>query len=857
MANNNHFNLTLDTTKPTGGIVCDIRYTNKVEKLAITYNDDAAYMRVWFDKVQKPTAAPEGIEWQALAKELSTAFAEEGTYYYHVQFVDSIGNESDIYSTDFITFDTTPPVPSDLRLFDADSNSEILTNAREIKALYDIEDSSTSGLASAVFSGDCATVTIDNPNFGKDLKQDLVLTEGDGKKKVILTVTDYAGNSKSIEKSITLDMHLDAAVITAYRGSEDSANLIYKYSNTNIIFVKLIGLDSGVTGYKIWASGEDKPQNFNEDGAYSRTIEFSVGLSDQTICAEVIDAAGNIQKSTDMTFVIDTVEPTGTVSTDVTQFSNVEGFNKVTITANVADNMSTVELADKFVTVNGNKVANVVWEANKAIIEIDSTIATKEGTNVIKVYAQDVAMKEASKDPKEVATCSVELDTKAPTAEFGTPNAWYVAQGDVKLAITHADGAGVGVEKLFVWVDTEAKAANVPSGVAATAALTSGTAYTPDYTSLAQGQNYIHALVVDKVGNSLMIDSAAFGFDSVKPEKPAIVFDKNIYPSATASVTITASDATSGLSKMWVEGDITNPTSTEGEAFATTRSVTLKEGDGEKSIKVRVSDKAGNISEYSEIAKTVLDTTAPAATIALVKRGTTEALGNFSAVAEFDAQIAGVDDAGQEGKAQYYQVYGEGIGVAYSDDKFVELDYDEGKAYKTVQLTATANAAEATSGEVKVVYVIVKDDAGHKSAPVAVQFTYDPSAAVIEVSNVSDNIISCVHAFRRTSATTVNNKYCDVVTFSFTPDSNIIAYKVCAFASQAEAENADLPENIQPIPMNNKSVNMYATNIVSNKEVNCVITGADLKERVGKDGAYIIVVYAQNEAGVWSEAAKF
>ena len=50
MANKNHFNLTLDTTKPTGSIICDVRATNKVEELKISYNADAAYMKVWFDE---------------------------------------------------------------------------------------------------------------------------------------------------------------------------------------------------------------------------------------------------------------------------------------------------------------------------------------------------------------------------------------------------------------------------------------------------------------------------------------------------------------------------------------------------------------------------------------------------------------------------------------------------------------------------------------------------------------------------------------------------------------------------------------------------------------------------------------
>ena len=799
MANKNHFNLTLDTTKPTGSIECKVRYTNKVEDLAVDYNDDAAYMKVWFDTASDPKSAPADLGWQALAHNLQTAFADDETYFYHVQFVDSIGNESEIYSTDFITFDTVVPTINYFRIKDLDSDSETLTNARTIKYELLIGDASVSGIKSATFSGDCATVTLEIPGAAADLEGELVLTEGDATKKVILTVEDYAGNKLVVEKSITLDMTLDAAIIQAYRNEKDAANLITTYSNTNVIFVELAGVDTGVNGYKIWTAAEGEPQEFNKDGAYSKTIEFPAGLSDQTIYAKVIDAAGNVKESVAKVINIDTIQPTGTVSTDVAQFSNIERYNKVVITANVADNMP-VELADKYVTVNGNKVA-ADWNENKAVIEITSAQANKEGANVIKVYAQDVAMKEANVAAIEVATCSVELDTKAPTASFGTPNAWYTAQGDVKLAITHADGTGVGVDKLFVWVDTNATAANVPTGVAATAALNSGAVYTPDYTALAQGKNYIHALVVDKVGNSLMINSAEFGYDSVKPEKPVIKFDKTIYPSASATVTITASDATSGLNKMWVDGDIVSASKTpaEGEAFATTKSVTLTEGDGKKVIKVKVMDKAGNISEYSDNAETVLDTTAPAATIALFKRGTEIALGNFSAVAEFDAHIEGVDDAGLEGQAQYYQVYGDGIGVAYNENNFVELVYNEGKAYKVVELTATANAAEATSGELKEVYVIVKDDAGHVSAPVKASFTYDPTAAEIEVKNVSDNIISCVHAFRRTSVSTVSEKYCDEVTFSFVPDSNIVAYKVCAFASQELAAAANDPEQLFPI----------------------------------------------------------
>lgn len=854
MANKNHFNLTLDTTKPTGGIECSVRATNKVEELKISYNSDAAYMKVWFDEydnsASNPTT-PQG-EWMELATTKQTAFATEGTYYYHVQFVDSIGNESEIYTTEYVIYDITPATIDSFEVSDKDSGSKTLSNAKEVKYAFKIADDSVSGIKSAVISGDCVEVAINNPATGEVVEGELELTGEDGSKSLVLTVTDNAGNIKTANVAITLDMTLDAAIIEAYRTEEDSANLIANYSNVSNVYVKLNSVDSGVAGYKIWHTGESEPVEFTADKAYAKS--FSLADGSYTINAKVIDEAGNITESTAKSFVVDTKQPTGTVAVDKSQLSDVDGFNKVVITATAAD--QGVGLADQYVVVNGAK-QEATWSEGATTIEITSSQANIEGANIIEVYAQDKAMEEANVAAVKIAEVSVQYDKTAPTAEFGTPNAWYTKAEDVELAITHADGTGVGVEKLYVWVDKNATAATVPAEVSATAALNSGSVYVPNRSAMIEGKNYFHALVVDKVGNSVMINSEEFGFDSVVPGQPSISFDASIYPSATATVTITASDATSGLNLMWVEGDITNPTPAEGENFATTRSVTLKDGDGEKTIKVKVSDKAGNISEYSVVAKTVLDTTAPAATIVLVKRGSTEALGNFSAVAEFDAQIAGVDDAGQEGKAQYYQVYGPGIGVEYKEDAFVELVYDEGKTYKTVQLVATENAADATSGEVKEVYVIVKDDAGHKSDAVKAQFTYDPSAAEIEVKDVSDNIISCVHAFRRTSVSTVNEKYCDEVSFKFIPDSNIVAYKVCAFASQEAAVNAGDPALLNAIGMNKGSLNMSATNIVSKQEVSCLIKGEDLQAYVGNDGAYIIVVYAQNEAGVWSEAAKF
>lgn len=850
MANNNHFNLTLDTTKPTGGISCDVRYTNKVEALAITYNEDAAYMKVWFDAVEAPVAA--SGEWEVLATSKQTAFADEGTYYYHVQFIDSIGNESDIYTTGSIVYDKTPAEIEKFVIADP-QGSTALANELEIDYTFNIKDNSVSGIKSAVISGACTTVTVNTPAVGQDVTGKVTLNSGDGAKELTLTVTDYAGNVTTAQASITLDMTLDAAIILAYRTAEGESNAISQYSNVSKVLVKLGSLDSGTAGYKIWYTGETEPAQFETDDLYAK--EFTLADGAYTMNAKIIDQAGNIQTSTVKQFTVDTVNPVGTVEVNKTQISNVEGFNEVQITATAND--AGVGIKDKYITVNGAKQEATFDDTGKAIINITSAQASVEGENVIAVYAQDKAMAEANVAAVKVAETKVVLDTTAPTGSFGTPNTWYKEQGNVKLAITHSDGTGVGVEKLYVWVDNNATATTAPTNVTATVAQASGSVYVPDYTSLVQGDNYIHAVIVDKVGNSTVINSAKFGYDNVAPAKPTISFDKAIYSSVSANVSISATDATSKVNLMWVEGDITNPTATEGEKYSTTRAVTLKAGDGAKKVRVKVIDNAGNESEYSVEASTVLDTTAPAATIALVKRGTTEALGNFSAVAEFDAQISGLDDAGAEGKAQYYQVYGPGINVEYDENAFVELVYDEGKTYKTVQLTATANAESSTSGETKEIYVKVKDDAGNISPEAHASFVYDPSAAVIAVKDVSDNIISCVHELRRTGVATTNEKYCDEVSFKFTPDSNIVEYKVCVFASQEEAANAGDPEALSAIAMNSGSKNLSGSGINSATEVSCLIKGDDFKAHVGKDGAYVVVVYAKNEAGVWSEAAKF
>ena len=157
------------------------------------------------------------------------------------------------------------------------------------------------------------------------------------------------------------------------------------------------------------------------------------------------------------------------------------------------------------------------------------------------------------------------------------------------------------------------------------------------------------------------------------------------------------------------------------------------------------------------------------------------------------------------------------------------------------------------------------DNAGNvNEGTIKAEFTYDTTAPTVAVSDIDYNIISKIHELRRSTATTtVANKYSDECNFIFTPNENIKAYKVCAYANQTAAEAGSAADT--PIPTTAGSANMSATGLDSDAAVICKIKGADFEMAIGGDssdsgqydGAHIVVVYVQDMGGTWSVAAEF
>lgn len=141
--------------------------------------------------------------------------------------------------------------------------------------------------------------------------------------------------------------------------------------------------------------------------------------------------------------------------------------------------------------------------------------------------------------------------------------------------------------------------------------------------TLNQGTNYMHAKVMDKVGNASFAHKA-FGYDNVAPTVTAN-FTKGTYDTVNATLQINGVDATSGLYQMQITGDFTS-SPTGWVTYNSTYAIVLTTGDGTKNVSVLVKDNAGNISTVAGTASCELDTQETSATIEVHPSNNADAL---------------------------------------------------------------------------------------------------------------------------------------------------------------------------------------------------------------------------------------
>ena len=860
MANNNHFLLTLDTLAPSGSISAP-RYFKENGKVTIV-TGDAQKMYVWFDDKDAGVREDAPASFIDAATEITSAFETDGNFYYHLVLVDDVGNESEVYNTEMITFDKTAPIVNSVSIKDGAS----YTISRTVPVKVTFEDA-LSGVVTVQLAGDITaqaahSLTAEEIEAGEvvlNVELNALAAEGEEEgamRTVTATVTDAAGNI-SVSKEDTIELDTVAPTGALYlKTSDGSANLPAFVNDTE--FMAQIDVDNvhgDVVGYKVWGDVEGatgEPVSYTPVAAGTDPIEaifnFTTGDGQKTVNAKVIDEAGNetLLAPWTTTALAQNVATVAIIS-DKAYISKIDGFTTAIISTTVTEGSAATK---SWRLLSGETVVKSGEGAVPATIEVTTADApfTAEGAHELRLEVTDVATSVVVSDPITVTS-----DFTGPVASTIATDAWYNKTAGF-VASAADDTAGMAY--MQAWVSNKANDEEAKGTEIAYAATGAADVDKFDWSGATQSaENYAHIKYTDAVGNVTYAHSAAFGYDTVAPGAGTIsIPEYNNTPSINA--TISYNDATSGVAEMKVWGDI-EAAATEVDAqwvtVSTSYAVTLTSGDGNKTLYVKFRDVAGNESVEPYATTTgELDETVPAATLALRVADDSAALPAHSSVAKFAAHVSGGDDAA-EGKAVQYLIYGDfsygaqsAQGVTETAAVWTDLVYVDGQAYMVV------SDMFMTEGEGnKNVYLKVKDNAGNVSAAAAQVVYYDPSAPEVVVSGVDYNRISKMHTARHDNAA----KWNDETHFVFTPSEAIQAYKVVAYADQAAAEAGSDADAV--IPSDGGSVNMAATGLNSADAVNAMIRGADLESAVPGDGIKIVVVYVQDLAGTWSVAAQF
>jgi len=987
MANNNHFNLNLDTLGPTGNISWTGGNWINTNRAGLTFTYDssaqgaASYMKYWYDTkatlnrvdystgiafavtdvisynsqhyyvksaitaventgwaaisskielikyVKTPATEAAEAAWEPVATTKDTAFATEGTYYYHVIYKDIVNNESPIYSTSVIGYEHTNPEVLNSGdnapfLMDRDTGSKVYTNDLTVKFGFKFQDLGTvqSGVVKAVISGsDIDTVTINNPvmDDGGFCTHDVTFkTDKDESKTVSVVVTDAAGNSStSVSASIIVDRSMSAPTLSLNRrgGSTIARD---SYINTHEITATLNCDDTDIAGWKIWENGQTEPDYTRAEYVVfpvTKNIDVSTGDGNKQINAKIIDKAGT-EKTDTFPFKIDTVGPVkDKFEADKYLISQVSGYNTAKISyKGHADNAP----IDSWSVYSSSKT--IASGSGNVDASTDITVTSAglvEGNNTITFKMLDSAGNETT----NTITIVVDITGPAPVIS-GVADIWYRANNLPGCTISSSDAHQMTT--IYVWADYNSTPAtalptSTPKAIAWTSATQTIAAADISYAALntTNANCYMHSCVVDEVGNKGFETAAVhFKFDKDIPTISSAKFSHKVYASTAATVNISATDVGSGVADMQITGDISNGTPTgTWETFVTSRDVTLTTGDGYKTVTVKVRDGAGNESEVATDT-TDLDTGKPGATLVLRELNDSAPKPAFSPIATFSARVSVTNEP--IGK-NYYQLYGKFtagstasasgisyqdcsvylINTAYNANVFIihdgdvykvntaitkeentgwsaisgkvtqdnsvwkELVYDTPSTSPTYKLINNL-IATSTEEELKDVNLIIMDNAGNKSEVATQNFFWDPSAPEVTVGSRDNERVSKIHILMYGES----SKYSDECKFKFTVDEKVIEYKVCAYATQAAAEAVTDPASEVAIGETHGSTNMSGTAPQGVTEVSCCIKGADYEDAlVAKglvaggtaEGIHIVVVYAKNEAGVWSVAAEF
>lgn len=408
--------------------------------------------------------------------------------------------------------------------------------------------------------------------------QNWILPSGDGTETVEVRFQDHSGNISLIyNDSITIDTISPTVSI-------NPATTPTGLSSQTLTGQTEIGSTITVSS-DTWTT----ISNMSVTGTYWQCLVSGLATGQNTLAVVSTDAAGNVSSPVSTTILYDNIVPTGTVVID--NGNSYTNTSSVTLSLSASDNLP----GDIFYRAANSGATFSQWQllaGNYA--NLPWQLPQRDGVKTVLIQVRDI-----SGNISSTITASITLDTVAPSVSV-VPEYTETNQGSILLS-----GTMEALVTVTVVTDTQATvdAIEYPTD----------TNWQTVINNLIPGSNTLTVTATDLLDNATQIYSQVL-YDNEAPtgtlginQGAATTNSENVL----LAVTVNDSQQVSDMS-IRNAGDIS-----WGSWVAFTSSSSpwvLPQGDGEKTVEIRLRDVSGNISET--INDTIeLDTSSPAVTI--------------------------------------------------------------------------------------------------------------------------------------------------------------------------------------------------------------------------------------------------
>jgi len=562
---------------------------------------------------------------------ITSSALSAGAHTLTVKSSDSAGNTSSASSSLSVTIDTTAPTTTvSSSAFSADtgsSSTDFITNTAA---------QTISGTLSAnVASGEVVQVSLDNGGTWSDASttvgQNTWSLSGQtlsGSDTLQVRVVDAAGNAgTAATQAYVLDTTAPTTTISTSAFSADTGS-----SSTDFITKTAAQTISGTLSANL-ASGETVEVSL-DNGSTWASASATVGqntwsLSGQTLSGSdtlkvrVTDTAGNSGTTASQAYVLDTSTPTTTVSSVAfsadTGSSSSDFITKTaaqTLSGSLSANMASGELVEVSLD-NGSTWTTASTTVGQSTWSLSGVTLTSSDT--LKVRVADTAGNTGT-----ATSQAYTLDTTAPTATVSLNDSALKVGETATVTITFSEAVtGFSNADLTVANGTLSTVSSGDGGITWTGTFTP-TASTSDASNVITLDN---TGVSDTAGNAGTgtTDSANYSIDTLRPTATIGLSDSALKAGETATVTITFSEAVSGLTNADLtvaNGTLSSVSSSDGGTTWTatfTPSGSVEDASNVITLdNTGVADAAGNAgTSTTDSGNYSIDTLRPTATISL------------------------------------------------------------------------------------------------------------------------------------------------------------------------------------------------------------------------------------------------